>query len=99
MGGGHTGKRSPLACVLRLIVLAKLGGEDRPSGIADGVAHRRAALHTARGLTWRRLPHHHTDRPVANPIGELNFGLGAQRAFIDRQTDFHSPNCAGSTIS
>lgn len=38
------GKRYPLPLVLVLIVLAKLGGEDRPSGIADWVAHRREAL-------------------------------------------------------
>lgn len=58
------GKRYPLARVLLLVVLAKLSGEDRPSGIADWVAHRQAALHAALGLTWRRMPHHNTFRRV-----------------------------------
>ena len=58
------GKRYPLALVLLLVVLAKLGGEDRPSGIADWVAHRRAALEAALGLTWTRMPHHNTYRRV-----------------------------------
>src|SRR5260370_6862057 len=38
------GKRYALPVLLLLIVLAKLSGEDRPSGIADWVAHRRGAL-------------------------------------------------------
>ena len=38
------GKRYALPVLLLLIVLAKLSGEDRPSGIADWVAHRRAPL-------------------------------------------------------
>ncbi len=58
------GKRYPLPLLLLLVVLAKLGGEDRPSGIADWVAHRRAALQQALGLTWPRMPHHNTYRRV-----------------------------------
>ncbi len=58
------GKRYRLALVLLLIVLAKLGGEDRPSGIAEWVAHRREALHAALGVWWARMPHHNTYRRV-----------------------------------
>jgi predicted transposase YbfD/YdcC len=58
------GKRYPLAVVLLLVVLAKLGGEDRPSGIAEWVAHRRGALQAALGLSWPRMPHHTTYRRV-----------------------------------
>ncbi|MFN0144426.1 MAG: ISAs1 family transposase [Mycobacterium sp.] len=58
------GKRYPLPLVLLLVVLAKLGGEDRPSGIADWVAHRRQALQTALGIHWPRMPHHNTYRRV-----------------------------------
>src|SRR5215212_6700723 len=58
------GKRYPLALVLLLIVLAKLGGEDRPSGIADWVMHRRRALHAALGRALPRTPHHNTYRRV-----------------------------------
>jgi predicted transposase YbfD/YdcC len=58
------GKRYPLTVMLLLVVLAKLSGEDRPSGIADWVAHRRTALEAALGLSWRRMPHHNTYRRV-----------------------------------
>lgn len=58
------GKRYSLAVVLLLVVLAKLSGQDRPSGIADWVAHRRAALQQALGLPLPRSPHHNTYRRV-----------------------------------
>ena len=66
--------------VLLLVILAKLGGEDRPSGIADWVAYRRAALQTALGLSWTRTPHHNTYRRVlerAVDPGELDAAVGA----------------------
>ena len=74
------GKRYPLPVVLLLVILAKLGGEDRPSGIADWVAYRREALQTALGLTWTRTPHHNTYRRVlerAVDPGELDAAVGA----------------------
>jgi len=74
------GKRYPLPWVLVLVVLAKLAGEDRPSGIADWVAHRRAALQGALGLAWARMPHHNTYRRVlehAVDPGELDAVVGA----------------------
>lgn len=74
------GKRYPLPLVLLLVVLAKLGGEDRPSGIADWVAHRRQALQQALGLRWSRTPHHNTERRVlerAIDPGELDAAVGA----------------------
>ena len=58
------GKRYPLPSVLLLLVLAKLAGEDRPSGIADWISHRAEPLQTALGLAWRRMPHHNTLRRV-----------------------------------
>jgi predicted transposase YbfD/YdcC len=58
------GKRYPLPLVLLLMVLAKLAGEDRPSGIADWVAHRHQALQAALGIRWPRMPHHNTFRRV-----------------------------------
>jgi predicted transposase YbfD/YdcC len=58
------GTRYPLGVVLLLMVLAKLGGEDRPSGIADWVKYRQAALTRALGLGWPRMPHHTTYRRV-----------------------------------
>jgi len=74
------GTRYPLPLVLRLIVLAKLGGEDTPSGIADWVAHRRAALGQALGQALPRTPHHNTYRPVlegAVDPHELDAAVGA----------------------
>jgi hypothetical protein len=56
------GKRYALPVLLLLMVLAKLSGEDRPSGIADWVAHRRAALAQALGIRLPRAPHHNTYR-------------------------------------
>ena len=44
------GKRYALPLMLLLIVLAKLSGEDRPSGIADWVKHQRGLLAQALGL-------------------------------------------------
>jgi hypothetical protein len=48
------GKCYALPLVLLLIVLAKLSGEDRPSGIADWVQHRRARLVQALGVRLAR---------------------------------------------
>ncbi len=61
---GARGKRYPLPPLLLLILLAKLAGEDHPSGIADWLAHRATMLHTTLGLGWRRMPHHNTIRRV-----------------------------------
>lgn len=58
------GKRYPLPLVLVLIVLAKLSGEDRPSGIADWVRHRREQLVRVLGIGLARAPHHNTYRRV-----------------------------------
>jgi predicted transposase YbfD/YdcC len=58
------GKRYGLALVLLLVVLAKLSGEDRPSGIADWVRHRRELLAQALGLDLVRTPHHNTYRRI-----------------------------------
>ena len=74
------GKRYPLPLLLVLVVLAKLSGEDRPSGIADWVRHRRAAFQAALGLNWARMPHHNTSRRVlerAVDPDELDAAIGA----------------------
>jgi len=62
------------------MVLAKLAGEARPSGIADWVGHRAAQLQAALGLSWRRMPHHNTLRRVlaeAVVPDELDATIGA----------------------
>jgi predicted transposase YbfD/YdcC len=66
--------------VLLLVVLAKLSGEDRPSGIADWIRHRRALLAQALGLDLVRAPHHNTYRRIlADGIlpTELDRAIGA----------------------
>lgn len=73
------GVRYPLAPLLLLMVLAKLAGEDRPSGIADWVQHRGAVLRDALQVRWGRMPHHNTYRRVlaeAVPPGELERLIG-----------------------
>lgn len=74
------GKRYGLPLVLLLIVLAKLSGEDRPSGIADWVRYRRAVLAQALGLDLVQAPNHNTYRRIlAGAIlpGELDAAISA----------------------
>ncbi len=68
------GVRYDLAPVLVLMVLAKLSGEDRPSGIAHWVSLRASWLMTALGLSWKRTPHEATYRRLmasAIKVGEF----------------------------
>lgn len=58
------GVRYSLVAILVLIVLAKLAGEDRPSGIAEWVSHRKEALRAALRLRRPRLPHQNTYRRI-----------------------------------
>lgn len=58
------GKRYSLALVLLLIVLAKLGGEDKPLGIAEWARHRCQQLTGALGLERKTMPCHNTYRRV-----------------------------------
>ena len=51
------GKRYPLEKLLTLIVLAKVCGEDKPSGIAEWVKHRMEWLCDVLQLAWKRMPH------------------------------------------
>jgi predicted transposase YbfD/YdcC len=60
----RTGRRYALPVVLLLIVLAKLAGEDRPSGIADWVQYRGQVLRQLLHLAWPRMPHHNTYRRI-----------------------------------
>jgi predicted transposase YbfD/YdcC len=58
------GKLYPLPLLLTLMLLAKLGGEDRPSGIADWIAHRIEQLSEMKILSKKRAPSHMTYRRV-----------------------------------
>ena len=54
------GVRYPLARVLTLVLLAKLAGEDRLTGIAEWVQHRKEDLARAMGLSRPQAPHRTT---------------------------------------
>jgi predicted transposase YbfD/YdcC len=54
------GVRYPLADALSLIILAKLGGEDEPRGIADWLKHRAELLVRALKLSRPTMPHEAT---------------------------------------
>lgn len=58
------GLRYRLAVILVLIVLAKLSGEDTPSGIADWAHYRAETLSAHLKLKRKRMPHHSTYRRV-----------------------------------
>lgn len=58
------GKLYTLAHLLVLMILAKLAGEDRPSGIADWVAHRIDQLYGMKVVPKARAPSHMTYRRV-----------------------------------
>jgi predicted transposase YbfD/YdcC len=62
------GLRYELAVVMVLIVLAKLCGEDRPSGIAEWAKQRAGMLVEMLGLKRREMPHHSTYRRI---LGEV----------------------------
>lgn len=58
------GKRYSLVVLLVLMLLAKLSGEDKPSGMAEWVAMRVEQLHAMKVLPNRQAPSHMTYRRV-----------------------------------
>lgn len=62
------GKRYSLATILLGIFLAKLCGEDKPSGIAEWVALRGIWIARMLGLKRKKMPSHHTYRRVLADI-------------------------------
>lgn len=66
------GKRYPLAVLLILFLLAKLGGEDQPSGIAEWVAHRRDELRAMNLLNREQAPSHMTYRRLLQTMVDPN---------------------------
>ncbi len=73
------GKRYELATILTLSVLAKLGGEDSPEGMAEWVKYRAEQLRESLGMRRPSMPHAVTYRRVlggALDIQELEQVLG-----------------------
>jgi predicted transposase YbfD/YdcC len=62
------GIRYRLATVLVLILLAKLGGQDRPTGMAEWLKHRERGLVAMLKLARAHVPHHCTYRRVLNDL-------------------------------
>jgi predicted transposase YbfD/YdcC len=68
------GKRYALAMILVSMFLAKLCGEDKPSGMAEWVALRGKWIAQVLGLKRKSMPSHHTYRRVlAEIIDEQEF--------------------------
>lgn len=62
------GKVYSLGLLLVLMILAKLGGEDRPSGMAEWVAHRIEALYEMQIVAKKRAPSHMTYRRALQQV-------------------------------
>jgi predicted transposase YbfD/YdcC len=67
------GLRYRLATVLLLFCLAKICGQDKPSGIAEWVQNRSEYIDKALGLNWRKMPHHSTYRRLLAGVGGDDF--------------------------
>ncbi len=65
---GHKGRRYSLISLLVVMVLAKLGGEDKPSGITDWVAERFEQLKSMGILMRERPPCHMTYRRILQEV-------------------------------
>ena len=64
----NKGKQYPLPILLILMLLAKLGGEDKPSGMTDWVAGRKEQLMALQVLGREKTPCHMTYRRVLQEI-------------------------------
>jgi predicted transposase YbfD/YdcC len=76
------GKRYRLALILLLFVLAKLCGEDQPSGMAQWLAERASSLMIMLGLSCRRLPSHNTFRRALQRAVDLRQLQKVVRRFL-----------------
>ena len=73
------GKRYALATILLGMFLAKLCGEDKPSGIAEWVQLRGEWLASLLGLKRKEMPSHHTYRRIlANQVDRDEFEMLAR---------------------
>jgi hypothetical protein len=74
------GKRYALATILVGMFLAKLCGEDKPSGIAEWVGLRGKWIASVLGLVRQSMPSHHTyRRTLADLIDEQEFEALARK--------------------
>ena len=66
------GLRYPLVALLVMMVLAKLCGEDTPSGIADWVKYRSEQMNDWLKLKRKTMPHHSTYRRISEDVVEVD---------------------------
>jgi hypothetical protein len=66
------GVRYELVNLLTFMVIAKLCGEDRPSGIAEWVLHRVEILTTALQIERKSGPHHSTYRRILSDVIDVD---------------------------
>jgi hypothetical protein len=79
------GVRYPLADALTLILLAKLGGEDGPTGMAQWLSHRAEMLVKALGLVRETMPHRLTiSRILGHAVQVEELEQVLQRYFDDQ---------------
>ena len=64
------GVRYSLANIILLMLLAKMGGEDNPTGMADWIAERKEELIELLKLPRKRVPHHTTYRRILQQVIE-----------------------------
>ena len=76
------GKRYELALVLVLVVLAKLAGEDAPTGIAEWARHREGMLISLLKVARAHLPSHNTYRRVLRDVVEVSELQAVIREFL-----------------
>jgi predicted transposase YbfD/YdcC len=77
------GKRYLLATILLIIILAKMCGEDRPTGIAEWARHRGKWLAKILGLERESMPHPNTYRRIlAEVVDENEFEELARGYFL-----------------
>jgi predicted transposase YbfD/YdcC len=81
------GKRYRLEWVLVLVVLAKLSGEDQPTGIAQWVHLRAEFLREALAISWRRLPCHNTYRRVLSQAVDVSQLQRVVSEFLKQQAE------------
>jgi len=62
------GLRYELATILVMTTMAKICGQDKPSGIADWVKHRAEQFMEALKLKRERMPHHSTYRRILGTV-------------------------------
>ena len=89
------GRRYDLATVLVLIVLAKLSGEDQPSGIASWIALRQSQLSQVLALNWERMPQHNTMAGGEPPADRRILAWAIDSAEFDRVVTGHLQQLTG----